>query len=108
MIDWGMPSQTPDETALLWAAAESLGTEALSLKKQAKDRCFAKICYKLSPEGDHLVPHPCISMILPEAWQALFEEHRLLLFKYEAPKDSERTQTWSKRKQKKVSSNLDV
>jgi len=93
----------PDETALLWAAAESLGTEALSLKKQAKDRSFAKICYKLLPEVDHLVPHPCISMILflNPFWQALFEEHRLLLFKYEAPKDSERTQTWSKRKQKK-------
>eukprot|EP00438_Fugacium_kawagutii_P000931 Skav211606 [mRNA] locus=scaffold2962:188047:189378:- [translate_table: standard] len=49
----GAPSRCPDETALLWAAAESLGTEALSLKKQA---------------------------------MAMFEEHRLLLFKYEAPK----------------------
>ena len=42
------PQQTmlSDETALLWAAAESLGTEALSLKKQAL-RCsfpFISIC----------------------------------------------------------------
>ena len=36
------PQQTmlSDETALLWAAAESLGTEALSLKKQAGDVRF--------------------------------------------------------------------
>eukprot|EP00434_Breviolum_minutum_P039606 symbB.v1.2.035175.t1/scaffold4679.1/size42772/3 len=52
------PGEGRDETALLWAAAESLGTEALSLKKQA-----------------------------------LFEEHRLLLFKYEAQKDSQRPTT---------------
>lgn len=57
LLRW-KPGEGRDETALLWAAAESLGTEALSLKKQA-----------------------------------LFEEHRLLLFKYEAPKDGQRPAT---------------
>ena len=47
MLRW-KPGEGRDETALLWAAAESLSTDALSLKKQA-----------------------------------IFEEHRLLLFKYE-------------------------
>jgi hypothetical protein len=43
-----------DETALLWAAAESLGTEALSLKKQALRCSFPFISMCESERTNHI------------------------------------------------------